>query len=116
MSNSARSPDIAPDIQMRAISDIAGISARDWDLCAGSVRTLAPQVQPLCQPSNSLQDRLAGYPANPFVSHAFLHALEASHCVGARAGWLPQHLVLEADGRLLGAAPCYLKSHSQGEY
>jgi len=60
---------------------------------------------------------LRGYPSNPFVSHAFLQALEASQSVGARAGWLPQHLVLEgSDGRILGAAPCYLKSHSQGEY
>ncbi|MET0170099.1 MAG: GNAT family N-acetyltransferase, partial [Aliihoeflea sp.] len=40
-----------------------------------------------------------------------------SGCVGAHAGWLPQHLALQApDGRLIGAVPCYLKSHSQGEY
>ena len=55
--------------------------------------------------------------ANPFVSYAFLHALEASQCVGRRAGWLPQHLVLEDDrDQVLGVAPCYLKTHSQGEY
>ena len=29
----------------------------------------------------------------------------------------PQHLLAEtADGEILGAAPCYLKSHSRGEY
>ncbi len=66
-------------------------------------------------------DRLAGVGAglqgNPFVSHAFLSALEDSGAVGAKAGWLPQHLLLhDADGALFAAAPAYLKSHSQGEY
>jgi uncharacterized protein len=57
----------------------------------------------------------AGY--NPFVSHAFLSALEDSGCAVRATGWLGQHLRLEAaDGTLLGAVPCYLKSHSQGEY
>ena len=54
---------------------------------------------------------------NPFISHAFLHALEASASATARTGWQPQHLLAEsADGTLLGAVPCYLKSHSRGEY
>ena len=54
---------------------------------------------------------------NPFVSHEFLSALEASRSATARSGWQPQHLVAEDDdGRILGAAPCYLKSHSRGEY
>ena len=56
-------------------------------------------------------------PYNPFVSHAFLSALEDSGCAARKTGWLPQHLRLDApDGTLLGAAFCYLKSHSQGEY
>ncbi len=56
-------------------------------------------------------------PYNPFVSHAFLSALEDSGCAARKTGWLPQHLRLEAPGgALLGAAFCYLKSHSQGEY
>ena len=34
-----------------------------------------------------------------------------------RTGWHGQHLRLEdASGKLLGAVPCYAKSHSQGEY
>jgi len=54
---------------------------------------------------------------NPFISYDFLSALEESGCATRRTGWLGQHLRLEsADGKLLGAAPCYLKSHSQGEY
>ncbi len=54
---------------------------------------------------------------NPFISHAFLSALEDSGCVATKAGWLPQFLRLEDErGVLIGAVPCYLKSHSQGEY
>jgi predicted N-acyltransferase len=64
-------------------------------------------------------DRLAapdGTPLNPFVTHAFLAALERSGSVGGRTGWRPCHLTLEQDGQITGAAPCYLKTHSQGEY
>ncbi|WP_210483298.1 GNAT family N-acetyltransferase [Microvirga antarctica] len=54
---------------------------------------------------------------NPFVSYAFLSALEDSGCVSAKTGWAPRHVLVEdAAGTLLGAAPCYLKSHSMGEY
>ncbi len=56
-------------------------------------------------------------PHNPFLSHAFLSALEASKSVGGHSGWLVQHLLVHgADGTLVAAAPCYLKSHSRGEY
>ena len=55
--------------------------------------------------------------ANPFVSHAFLSALEDSGSVGGRSGWIPAPIVIESDtGTLLGALPAYLKQHSQGEY
>src|SRR5690606_10575489 len=54
---------------------------------------------------------------NPFLRHAFLLALEQSGSAVASRGWSPAHLLLETDsGQLLGAAPCYVKSHSQGEY
>ncbi|WP_244423604.1 GNAT family N-acetyltransferase [Nitratireductor pacificus] len=54
---------------------------------------------------------------NPFLSHAFLSSVEESGCATRDSGWLGQHLWLRAaDGTLLGAVPCYLKSHSQGEY
>ncbi|MBG1231631.1 GNAT family N-acetyltransferase [Aestuariivirga litoralis] len=53
---------------------------------------------------------------NPFVSHAFLSALEASGSATRKSGWMASHLLLEDDGRLVAAAPCYLKSHSMGEY
>ena len=58
-----------------------------------------------------------GSPGNPFLSHRFLKALEDSRSVGPRTGWKPRHLVAEAGGGTLqGAAPLYMKSHSQGEY
>jgi predicted N-acyltransferase len=70
---------------------IADIAPGDWDACAGD--------------------------DNPFVSHAFLSALEESGSASARTGWLPQHAVLRDDaGTMVGAAPLYAKSHSYGEY
>jgi uncharacterized protein len=60
-------------------------------------------------------DALAG--GNPFMRHAFLSALEDSGSVGPGTGWSPAPIVIEdADGRIAGALPAYLKSHSQGEY
>lgn len=54
---------------------------------------------------------------NPFVSHAFLKALEDSGSVGGRSGWTPVPIVIEGpDGKLAAALPSYLKQHSQGEY
>ncbi len=54
---------------------------------------------------------------NPFLSHEFLSALERHRCVGEHAGWLPWPLVCRDDGgRLLGAAPLYLKYNSYGEF
>ena len=54
---------------------------------------------------------------NPFVSHAFLSALEDSGSVGPGTGWQPCPLVVrDADGSLRAALPAYAKGHSQGEY
>ena len=59
---------------------------------------------------------------NPFVSHAFLSALEDSGSVGSQGsdggtGWTPAPLLVSGgDGALAAALPAYLKHHSQGEY
>ena len=54
---------------------------------------------------------------NPFVSHAFLSALEKSGCATADTGWHGQHLILEGpEGKIHAAVAGYIKSHSQGEY
>lgn len=65
-------------------------------------------------------DALANPPGqayDPFVAHAFLRILEQSGSITRKTGWLPQHLLLkDATGRLIGAMPCYVKSHSMGEF
>lgn len=53
---------------------------------------------------------------DPFLSHAFLSALEQSGSVGDSSGWSPVPILVEDDGHTIAAAPAYLKSHSQGEY
>ena len=84
-------PDGSPSLALTLHKAIAEVSAADWDACAGG--------------------------ANPFVTHAFLSAVEDSGSATARTGWLPQHAVLrDAEGRVVGAAPMYAKSHSYGEY
>ncbi|MGL5139210.1 MAG: peptidogalycan biosysnthesis protein, partial [Beijerinckiaceae bacterium] len=83
-------------LSVQVSSEIAVVSAAEWDACAVGEAPGRP---------------------NPFVSHDFLLSLEISGCVGGRTGWIPSHvLVKDADGALLAAAPCYLKMHSQGEY
>jgi len=52
----------------------------------------------------------------PFLRHEFLAALEHSGCVGGATGWMPAHLALLDNGRLVAAAPVYRKSHSWGEF
>ena len=84
-------PDGAEATRIEVISDIAQVDAAEWDACAGD--------------------------DDPFVAHAFLDALERSGSAVGDRGWLPQHLVARnGDGRVVGAAPLYLKSHSYGEY
>ncbi len=95
------------DLQISVASSLAAVEAARWDACANPVGV---------EPSSGLP---AGQRErhNPFLSHAFLHALEVSGCVGGRSGWQPTHVLVEApDGRLCAAAPAYVKSHSQGEY
>jgi hypothetical protein len=53
---------------------------------------------------------------NPFLRHEFLHALEAHHCVGETFGWLPTHIAIYQDEKLIGAMPLYKKYNSYGEF
>jgi predicted N-acyltransferase len=88
-------------IVVRVASQIKDVDAAEWDVCARGPDSRGS----------------AAWPDNPFISHAFLLALEESGSAAGKTGWLPQHLLYEGgDGRLLGAMPCYLKSHSLGEY
>jgi predicted N-acyltransferase len=96
------------DLRIRIVPSIAEVPAAAWDACAADVsRENGPDAELVTRAS----------PNNPFVSHPFLLALEQAHTVGGRTGWQPRHLLVEtAEGEIVGAAPCYLKSHSKGEY
>lgn len=53
----------------------------------------------------------------PFLSHAFLHALETTGCVGPGTGWQSAHALLtNAEGVCVAAMPGWRKLHSRGEY
>ncbi|WP_137126242.1 GNAT family N-acetyltransferase [Roseomonas sp. HF4] len=84
-------PDGPAPLSLTLHRAIGEIPASDWDACAGA--------------------------ENPFVSHAFLSAIEDSGSATPDRGWLPQHAALRDEaGLLVACAPCYAKSHSQGEY
>src|SRR5690349_8642010 len=59
---------------------------------------------------------LDGVSDAPFLSWAWLDALEKTGCVGAEAGWLPHHLTFWEGEQLLAASPAYLKNNSEGEF
>jgi predicted N-acyltransferase len=111
------------DLRIRVVPAIRDIPAAAWDACAnpGEDATaddnppLAAEGAPPCPAGDEALVQTEAY--NPFISHAFLEALEASASATARTGWQPQHLVAEReDGAVVGVVPCYLKSHSRGEY
>jgi predicted N-acyltransferase len=52
----------------------------------------------------------------PFLSFAWLDALERTGCVGEERGWLPQHISLYEQGQCVAVAPAYVKTNSEGEF
>jgi len=109
------------ELRIRIAQSLAEIPAADWNSCAGghfSGEAEVKQEAEFTSGDNSApQLSTRRQVDNPFVSHEFLSSLEASRCVGGRTGWQPRYLLVEdADGGLVGAAPCYAKSHSRGEY
>jgi len=98
------------DATLSVISSMSEIAPDDWDACANPG-----------WPGNRPLDagRAAGVESsyNPFISHDFLAALEESGSANGQSGWLGQHLVLDGEeGRPAAILPCYLKSHSMGEF
>ncbi|MBZ4023629.1 GNAT family N-acetyltransferase [Rhodobacter sp. TJ_12] len=79
-------------------AQVSQIAQADWDACA------CPETAD------------GGRALDPFTTHRFLAALEASGSVGEGTGWRAQHLAASVGGRLVAVAPLYLKTHSQGEY
>lgn len=92
--------------RIQLLSSLVEISAKDWNEIANP---------------GAGSDSTLNYAYNPFLSYDFLYALEASGCATPETGWMARHLVLERDNEegqstISGLVPCYLKTHSQGEY
>lgn len=89
------------NLTIRIEKSFAAISPESWSRLSGAAEATSS----------------AEVPYNPFLSHAFLSALEESGSATSKTGWLGHHVLLENEaGTLIGAIPAYLKSHSQGEY
>jgi len=89
---------MAAEFIARVTTSLSKVEPAAWDACANAGRDPAERY-------------------NPFVSHAFLSALERSGSVGSKTGWTPAYTLIEdGAGRLLAAAPAYVKAHSLGEY
>jgi uncharacterized protein len=105
-----------PKLRIVAVNAIAEVAASEWDGCANPQAATGGEK---CGAgagagASSLDQDTA---TNPFLAHGFLSALETSKSVGGHSGWHVQHLLVQSDaGALLAAAPCYVKTHSQGEY
>ena len=85
------------DISVEIIGSLSAINAQDWDACSDP---------------NAASDR----PLDPFTTYRFLRALEDSGSVGEGTGWQPLYMIAREQDQIIGTAPMYLKSHSQGEY
>jgi predicted N-acyltransferase len=104
------------ELTLRVANSIGEVAREAWDACANPPSPLRGNGGHCAGPADAQQVNLTDQ-YNPFISHDFLSALELSKSVRARAGWQPMHLIAEdAHGDLLGAVPCYVKSHSRGEY
>ncbi len=86
------------NVEIATIGGLDAIDPADWDACA------CPEAAD------------GSRPVDPFTTHRFLSALERSGSVGAGTGWEPHHLTARHEGTVIGVAPLYAKSHSQGEY
>ena len=86
-------------VSIKVVNSISELNRDEWDRCA-------------IHHSNDGLDKIE----DPFTSYDFLNALEKSRSVGENTGWLPYHLAAISKNKLVGAAPLYVKSNSQGEY
>lgn len=87
-----------------------GSEAKTVARVSGSIGDIAPAAWDACANPDPRT-------FNPFLAHAFLHALEEAGTVGdEHTGWLPHHVTIETDGAVEACMPCYAKLHSAGEY
>jgi predicted N-acyltransferase len=105
------------ELTLKIARDINEVAAEQWDACANPCAPLVPTGKGAAPVASAGLDVAPTAEYNPFISHDFLACLELSKSVQPRTGWEPMHLLAqEPDGRLIGAVPCYAKSHSRGEY
>jgi len=104
--------------KIRITQSMSELDAAQWDACANpqpdedSIVVDEPAAADATPAEDVLKERY-----NPFVRHAFLKALETSRSVGPKTGWTVTHVIVEdQDGKIVAAAPSYLKTHSMGEY
>src|SRR3569623_905903 len=89
-------------ITLEAVPSIGEVSAEDWDACANPGKACNGHGKGTSSglPGDSLDLSMPAY--NPFVSHAFLSAVEKSGSATIRTGWGPRHQVARLDGRVAG--------------
>lgn len=78
-------------IEISTTDDITQVSAAEWDALLTEEDT-------------------------PFVKHAWLRSLEEAGCVRPEVGWRPTHILVRRAGKLVAAAPAYLKGNTEGEF
>src|SRR5712692_7218493 len=76
---------------VRVLPTIDDIAARDWDAL------LSPR-------------------STPFLRRAWLLALEKSGSAISQSSWSPRHFVLYRRGKVIAAAPGYLREDSDGDF
>src|SRR5689334_21571765 len=102
-------------LRLRVIPAITEVDAAAWDACANPRAVSGAPAS--SQATLTTESSALDFSHNPFISYDFLRSLEDSGSATARTGWQPQHVIAEgADGAVAGVVPCYLKSHSRGEY
>ncbi len=77
------------DMKTRVIENLSDIPAAQWDALAGN---------------------------NPFMQHAFLHALQITGCASPETGWYTQFITLWDGNTLAAGMPLYGKTHTYGEF
>lgn len=61
-------------------------------------------------------NRMASKSKSPFLEWEWFYCMEESGSISTASGWQPFHAVVYNSGRIAGAAPLYIKNHSEGEF
>ncbi|MBY6263836.1 GNAT family N-acetyltransferase [Azospirillum sp. 412522] len=78
-------------LSVAMVFGISGVDPLEWDACAAG--------------------------KGPFLKHAYLRVAEESGLAAPDNGWRPAHMIVrESSGRLVGAAPLYLRDRSTDEF